>query len=101
MTKIELHGATLPDGWTVEGLGKSAVNLELLDHIVISRNAPDAKFQGGMVTVNMHHRMFGGGHSAPVFHAIPDGGGCSEYQSRGWKKRIIQDACAWLEKTMT
>ena len=95
MEKIELHGATLPDGWTAEASGAHA------DMPTISRNAPGAKWPGGMVTIDMRRRIFDAGDVIPVRHVVPAAGGLSEYRGRNWQKRIIRDACAWLEKTMT
>ena len=101
MTKIELHGATLhgatlPDGWTVETSRPHA------DLLIISRNTPGAKWPGGMVTIDMRRRIFNAGDVIPVRHVMPaSDGGRSEYRGRNWQKRIIQDSCGWLEKTMT
>lgn len=94
MTKTELHGATLPEGWTAirpRGFG---------DYLLIERVAPGTKHPGGFVTINMQRRIFDGGECFPVRHT-PDGkGGPGEYMGRNWKKRLIEDACHWLEKTM-
>lgn len=93
-TKIELYGAELPEGWVVENaLGRE-------DLIAIERHEPDAKFPGGIVTVSIHDRIFSGGECYPVRHAEQMGGGPCKYNGRGWKKRLIEDACKWLGKTM-
>ena len=91
MEKIELHGATLPDGWTAirpRGFG---------DLLLIERITPGSKQSGGATTIDLQRRVFGAGECFPSRNPInnPD-----FYTGRGWKKRLIQDACAWLEKTM-
>lgn len=84
-----LHGATLPPDWKAEDYGARPHLLE------IKRVAPGSKWPGGYVTVNMRSRIFAGGVCIPLRHA-----GTSTYAGRGWKKKIIEDACEWLEREM-
>ena len=84
---IDLHGATLPEGWKVE-----ALRPEIL---VIERVAPAANWNGGYVTICFKQRIFDAGSG----HPYKNRGG--QYTGRNWQKKIIKDACAWLEKSMT
>ena len=86
-----LHGATLPTGWTCEIYGRPDD-----DCVSIVRNELGEKHQGGIVTIDLKRRIFCGGLGFPHKHAGKDG-----YTGRGWKKKIIEDACAWLERAMT
>ena len=85
-----LHGAKLPMGW------KSIVYDKRPNLLEIGRVEPGAKWTGGYVTIDFSLRIFNSGAGQPYKHA---GGG--EYAGRNWKKQIIEDACEWLEKSMT
>lgn len=88
MDKIELHGATLPDGWTVSRHSHHA------DMLLIERPQDDAGF-GGYTAVDLKNRIFRDGINGLR------AGGPDQYKGRGWVRRLINDACTWLEKTMT
>lgn len=85
-TKINLHGAVLPNGWTAED-APGCINV-----IIITRSEPGAEWEGGNIPVNFNRRIFGSGMFL--------NGGTNCYSGRGWKKRLIEDACAWLKQTM-
>ena len=91
----KLHGATLPDGWSVE------IWAHPEEHIAtIKRSVPKAKFLGGRATINFDRRVFGPGYCDPWF--AQDGEKKPhEYAGRGWKKQLIEDACNWLERGMS
>lgn len=85
---VELHGAKLPEGWTASVDSRGIME--------VGRVAPGAKFAGGYVSIDFKARIFSGGSGWPWRHA-----GTETYAGRGWKKKIIEDACAWLEKEMS
>ena len=94
MSKPELHGATLPDGWIVSHHSRCS-------ELLLIERPKDANGFDGFVSIDLRRRIFDGNECNPVRHAISGGGGPSEYRGRNWAKRLIEGACAWLEKTMT
>ncbi len=84
----DLRGATLPPGWKAEAFGAHP-------HLLEIKRARDVDGFYGYVAIDFTRRIFSGGSGQPRKHA-----GTSTYAGRGWKKQIIEDACAWLEKEM-
>ena len=85
----DLHGAKLPDGWRFSISGGRPHLLE------IQRRDPLTRWPGRYATIDFQRRIFGGGSGPPQTHA-----GKAGYAGRGWKKKIIEDACAWLHDAM-
>ncbi len=95
MEKVKLHGAVLPDGWSVEIWARPE------EHIAtIKRSVPGAKFGDGFTTIDFNKRIFGPGYCGPWF-ALYGEKKPHEYTGRGWKKQIVEDACNWLERGMS
>lgn len=86
-TKTKIYGAELPDKWV-------SYEYSLRPLFEISRH------KGGYVTIDLSLRIFNGGIGQPYCHA-KSASTPEIYTGRGWKKRIIEDACSWLEKEMT
>lgn len=85
----DLHGAKLPAGWRFSTSGTQPHLLE------IQRHNPLTRWPGGYATIDFRCRFFGSGSGQPRSHA-----GKAAYDGRGWKKKIIEDACAWLHDAM-
>lgn len=94
MSKPELHGAALPAGWTVSHHSRRP-------ELLLIERQKDASGFGGFVSIDLQRRIFDGSECDPVRHAIDGKGGPGEYAGHNWAKRLIEDACAWLEKTMS
>ena len=85
----DLHGAKLPDGW------KTSTDSAQPHLLEIQRRDPLTRWPGGCATIDFKRRIFSGGSDHPWTHA-----GKAGYDGRGWKKKIIEDACAWLHDAM-
>ena len=79
----------LPDGWTAEH-PKHWPN-------VVDIERP-REIGGGAVSLDFKLRKWDSGIQMP--RKFPSGVEAKQYGGRNWKRQMVNDACAWLEKAM-
>jgi hypothetical protein len=79
-----MQGIKLRDGWTSELYpGREEFS-------VLRRPGED----GGFVTINFVRRIFAAGMVTPYQHV----GNRKEYDGRGWRQLLVDDAMDWLDQ---
>lgn len=82
----------IPQGWTSGLYGFRP------DLIVVERPR-DAQGFAGAVTIDFKRRVFASG--VDPYGNFPSGWAGRDYKGRGWRLKLVTDACEWLEGVMS